>query len=45
MEFGATSRLAEAAAAAVRFGVDKEEAVEKLLKMCDRLSQLEQVRR
>jgi hypothetical protein len=42
-EFGTTSRLAESTAAAVRFGVDKEDAVEKLLKLCDRLSQLEQV--
>jgi hypothetical protein len=41
-EFGTTSRLAESTAAAVRFGVDKEDAVEKLLKLCDRLSQLEQ---
>ncbi len=44
LEFGSTSRLAEAAAAAVRFGVDKDEAVEKLLRLCDRLVQMEKVR-
>lgn len=41
MEFGTTSRLAEAAAAAMRFGVDKEEAVEKLLKLHERLRTME----
>ncbi|GAX80595.1 hypothetical protein CEUSTIGMA_g8031.t1 [Chlamydomonas eustigma] len=41
-EFGTTSRLAESTAAAVRFGVDKEDAVEKLVKLSDRLAQLEQ---
>ncbi len=44
-EFGATSRLAEASAAAVRFGVDKEDSVEKLRKLSDRLAQMEKVRR
>lgn len=41
MEFGTTNRLAEAAAAAVRFGVDKEEAVEKLIKLHARLKTVE----
>ncbi len=41
MEFGTTARMVESTAAAVRFGVDKEEAVDKLLKFCERLQQLE----
>lgn len=43
MEFGTTNRLAESAAAAVRFGVDKEEAVEKLIKLHDRLKAVETI--
>ncbi|KAG2453004.1 hypothetical protein HYH02_002340 [Chlamydomonas schloesseri] len=41
MEFGTTSRLVESTAAAVRFGVDKEDAVNKLVKLCERLEALE----
>lgn len=41
MEFGTTSRLVESTAAAVRFGVDKEDAVAKLVKLCERLEALE----
>ncbi|EFJ43326.1 hypothetical protein VOLCADRAFT_106904 [Volvox carteri f. nagariensis] len=41
MEFGTTSRLVESTAAAVRFGVDKEDAVAKLVKLCERLETLE----
>ncbi|KAG1673689.1 hypothetical protein FOA52_010557 [Chlamydomonas sp. UWO 241] len=40
-EFGTTGRLAEAAAAAVRFGVDKGDAVAKVMVLCDRLLQME----
>lgn len=42
MDFGTTSRMVESTAAAVRFGVDKEEAVDKLLKFCERLEQLQE---
>eukprot|EP00955_Chlamydomonas_euryale_P065243 359188-Chlamydomonas_euryale.AAC.10 len=41
VEFGTTGRLAEAAAAAVRFGVDKDESIAKVMALCDRLAQLE----
>ncbi|GIL62875.1 hypothetical protein Vafri_17087 [Volvox africanus] len=41
MEFGTTSRQVESTAAAVRFGVDKEDAVAKLVKLCERLEALE----
>jgi hypothetical protein len=41
MEFGTTGRLAQAAAAAVRFGVDKEDAVAKIGKLKERLDALE----
>ncbi|KAG2496876.1 hypothetical protein HYH03_005275 [Edaphochlamys debaryana] len=41
MEFGTTSRLVESTAAAVRFGVDPEETVARLVRLCDRLEALE----
>ncbi|GLC63965.1 hypothetical protein PLESTF_000103700 [Pleodorina starrii] len=41
MEFGTTARLVESAAAAVRFGVDREDSVAKLVKLCERLEALE----
>ncbi|PNH06798.1 hypothetical protein TSOC_006786 [Tetrabaena socialis] len=44
MEFGTTGRMVESTAAAVRFGVDKEDGVDKLVKLCDRLEALEDQR-
>jgi len=41
MEFGTTGRLAESAVAAVKFGVDKEDAIVKVTKLRERLSALE----
>jgi len=43
MEFGTTGRLAESTAAAVRFGVDKEDSVTKVQALTERLHYLEQV--
>lgn len=43
MEFGTTSRLAQATAAAVQFGVDPQDALDKISKLQERLSTLEQV--
>lgn len=43
MEFGTTSRLATSTAAAVQFGVDPQDAIDKIAKLQDRLSTLEQV--
>jgi hypothetical protein len=45
MEFGTTSRLAQGTAAAVQFGVDPQDALDKISKLQERLSTLEQVRR
>ncbi len=45
MEFGTTGRLADAAVAAVKFGVDKEDAIVKILRLKDRLEALEKVGR
>lgn len=45
MEFGTTSRLAQGTAAAVQFGVDPQDALDKIGKLQERLSTLEQVRR
>eukprot|EP00878_Enallax_costatus_P021184 GHUV01022419.1.p1 GENE.GHUV01022419.1~~GHUV01022419.1.p1 ORF type:complete len:329 (+),score=121.32 GHUV01022419.1:261-1247(+) len=42
MEFGTTSRLATSTAAAVQFGVDPQDALDKIGKLQDRLSTLEQ---
>jgi hypothetical protein len=44
MEFGTTSRLAQSTAAAVQFGVDPQDALDKISKLQERLSTLEQVR-
>lgn len=44
MEFGTTSRLAQGTAAAVQFGVDPQDALDKISKLQERLSTLEQVR-
>jgi hypothetical protein len=44
MEFGTTSRLAQGTAAAVQFGVDPQDALDKIGKLQERLSTLEQVR-
>lgn len=41
MEFGATSRMSESLNSTLKFGVDKEEAAGKLLKLSDRLALLE----
>ncbi|KAJ9531581.1 hypothetical protein QJQ45_014954 [Haematococcus lacustris] len=41
MEFGTTGRLADAAVAAVRFGVDQEDAIAKVKKLRSRLDALE----
>jgi hypothetical protein len=43
MEFGTTSRLAQSTAAAVQFGVDPQDALDKISKLQERLSTLEQV--
>jgi hypothetical protein len=43
MEFGTTSRLAQGTAAAVQFGVDPQDALDKIGKLQERLSTLEQV--
>lgn len=43
MEFGTTGRLVESTAAAVRFGVESEDAVAKLVKLCERFEALEAV--
>lgn len=43
MEFGTTSRLAASTAAAVQFGVDPQDALDKIGKLQERLSTLEQV--
>ena len=43
MEFLNTSLLAESTAASVSFGVDRQEAVEKLVKLRDRLGGIGQV--
>lgn len=43
MEFGTTSRLAQGTAAAVQFGVDPQDALDKISKLQERLSTLEQV--
>lgn len=45
MEFGTTSRLAQGTAAAVQFGVDPQDALDKIGKLQERLSTLEQVGR
>ncbi|KAF8072893.1 hypothetical protein HT031_000553 [Scenedesmus sp. PABB004] len=42
MEFGTTSRLAASTAAAVQFGVDPQDALDKISKLQERLSTLEQ---
>eukprot|EP00879_Flechtneria_rotunda_P008206 GHRR01008598.1.p1 GENE.GHRR01008598.1~~GHRR01008598.1.p1 ORF type:complete len:428 (+),score=162.07 GHRR01008598.1:363-1646(+) len=42
MEFGTTCRLAQGTAAAVQFGVDPQDALDKIGKLQDRLSTLEQ---
>jgi hypothetical protein len=42
MEFGTTSRLAQGTAAAVQFGVDPQDALDKIGKLQERLSTLEQ---
>eukprot|EP00775_Hariotina_reticulata_P013728 gene13728-13850_t len=42
MEFGTTSRLASSTAAAVQFGVDPQDALDKISKLQERLSTLEQ---
>jgi hypothetical protein len=42
MEYGTTSRMANSAVAAVQFGVDPKDAVEKISKLQQRLSTLEQ---
>ncbi|WIA09028.1 hypothetical protein OEZ85_008442 [Tetradesmus obliquus] len=42
MEFGTTSRLAQSTAAAVQFGVDPQDALDKISKLQERLSTLEQ---
>lgn len=44
MEFGTTSRLAAGTAAAVQFGVDPQDALDKISKLQERLSTLETVR-
>lgn len=44
MEFGTTSRLAASTAAAVQFGVDPQDALDKISRLQERLSTLEQVR-
>lgn len=43
MEFGTTSRLAQSTAAAVKFGVDPQDSVDKVYKLQHRLRTLEQV--
>jgi hypothetical protein len=43
MEFGTTSRLASSTAAAIQFGVDPQDALDKVSKLQERLSTLEQV--
>lgn len=44
MEFGTTGRLADAAVAAVKFGVDKTDSIAKIGKLRERLDALEKVR-
>lgn len=42
MEYGTTSRMANSAVAAVQFGVDPKDAVEKIVKLQQRLTTLEE---